>query len=127
MLITCIVVIITGISVAFAPNYEVYITMRILLAMGPIPCFIAYYTYGMDQSVIKSSYFENVFSLVNEISSLKWRTAVGVYANVTSSFSHTVLPILAFFLRDWRYLGLCVSLLCTPYLVIYFFIPKSPR
>lgn len=64
---------------------------------------------------------------VSEISDQKKRTFFGSICNLVSALSHTLLPGLAYLLRDWRNLCLVCTLIATIYFVIYFFVPRSPR
>ncbi|XP_077974746.1 organic cation transporter protein-like [Styela clava] len=100
---------IIGIILAFVPSYEVYIGLRTLLAIGSTSCYLAYYTY------------------VCEIVDNSWRTVVSTLALLVSAIGHTLLPGVAYFLRDWRELCLCCALCCIPYFFVHFFIPRCPR
>lgn len=129
MLITCIITIVANLLVAFSVSYNMYISMRVLQALGSISCYIAYFTYGI---FAKSIYFNSrlqliLFDPVSEMGTLKWKAYINAYAKVAGCLASSILPMLAYFLRDWRNLAISMSIWCTPYLILYFFIPRSPR
>nr|XP_039256261.1 solute carrier family 22 member 5-like [Styela clava] len=109
ILIAAILYIATGIASACASSYEMYIFLRVAVAMCGIPCFIAYFTYA------------------NEIVGRKSRKVVGGFTQIVTATAHGILPCFAYLVQDWRYLGIMISLFSAPYIIIFFFMPRTPR
>ncbi|KAM7426950.1 hypothetical protein ABFA07_021831 [Porites harrisoni] len=62
-----------------------------------------------------------------EITQINNRTAAGMVNNIFVSVGFVVLSLLAYLIRDWRYLMLTVSLPGLPLLLCWWIIPESPR
>ncbi|CAK8691142.1 unnamed protein product [Clavelina lepadiformis] len=110
MLVTCVGMVASCIGCAFTPTYELFVFVRVINGAFIITAFIASYTYAI------------------EISSTKWRTEAGAYICVAVSVAHVVFPGIAYaFNGDWRSTQLLIALVPAPFVLIYFFIPESPR
>ncbi|XP_077975504.1 organic cation transporter protein-like isoform X2 [Styela clava] len=109
ILIAAILYIATGIAGSYASSYEMYIFLRVAVAMCGIPCFVAYFTYA------------------NEIAGKKSRKVVGGFTQLVTATAHVILPCFAYLVQDWRYLGIMISLFSAPYIIIFFFMPRTPR
>uniref|UniRef100_H2YPC1 Major facilitator superfamily (MFS) profile domain-containing protein n=1 Tax=Ciona savignyi TaxID=51511 RepID=H2YPC1_CIOSA len=109
MFICCIGLASTGIGCAFSPSYEVFVVTRVLTACFSIPAFIVQFTY------------------TTEISGIAWRTEAGLIINLASAISHTILPGVAYALRDWKWIQLYVGASPASFLLLLYFVPESPR
>ncbi|CAK8683927.1 unnamed protein product [Clavelina lepadiformis] len=108
MLVSSIGCVISGISVAFAPWFWLFVVLRF---------FVAAFSHGA---------FLIMFVYVVEITGKK-RTISGVHVHTAFSVGYMLNSLVAYLLRDWRYFYLVITLTQTPYFLIYFLIPDSPR
>ncbi|XP_067674869.1 organic cation transporter protein-like [Haliotis asinina] len=100
---------IISISMAFVPNVYVYIAFRVLGSM----CGIAAFTSS--------------FVLTMEMTGPSRRVFVGIIVEVFWCMGLFTLGLLAYFIRSWQTLQLCISVPTALYILYYWVIPESPR
>ncbi|XP_047634542.1 solute carrier family 22 member 5 isoform X1 [Phacochoerus africanus] len=94
----------------FSKNYEMFAVLFFLVGMGQISNYVAAFVLGTE---ILGKSVRIIFS------------TLGVC--VFYAFGYMLLPLFAYFIRDWRMLLLALTvpgLLCV---VLWWFIPESPR
>ncbi|KAM9355929.1 solute carrier family 22 member 2-like [Pholidichthys leucotaenia] len=100
---------IAGIVVAVAPNYIAILVFRILLGFslkgGWMICYV----------------------LLTEIVGVKYRRTVGILFQMFFSVGNLIVPLLAYFITDWRWLQVIFIAPYVIFLSYYWFIPESPR
>lgn len=62
-----------------------------------------------------------------EIIGIKWRELISVLFHIPFNLGHLTLPAFAYFIRDWHYLQLALSLPSILLISYYWLIPESPR
>ncbi|CAJ1077937.1 solute carrier family 22 member 2-like [Xyrichtys novacula] len=100
---------VAGVVLALAPNYISILVMRTILGFGVKGGWMATYV------------------LLTEIVGVEYRRTVGILFQMFFSVGNLILPLLAYFVTDWRWLQVVI---CAPYiffLFYYWFIPESPR
>uniref|UniRef100_A0A8D0ND26 Solute carrier family 22 member 5 n=2 Tax=Sus scrofa TaxID=9823 RepID=A0A8D0ND26_PIG len=94
----------------FSKNYEMFAVLFFLVGMGQISNYVAAFVLGTE---ILGKSVRIIFS------------TLGVC--IFYAFGYMLLPLFAYFIRDWRMLLLALTvpgLLCV---VLWWFIPESPR
>jgi len=109
MLVAAALQIVTSITAAFATNYVIFIFLRFLIAFSV------------------SGVFECGFVLVTEICGPKYRTYFGILTQFPFGIGAALLPLIAYFIRDWQNLQLAISIPCVLLTLYYWFVPESPR
>ncbi|XP_068990501.1 organic cation transporter protein-like [Neodiprion pinetum] len=105
----CCIYILAGPIVAFTSLYQLLIAARVFIGIAGLGAF------------------ESAYSIVSEISPPKLRSTFGVLYNQSYPAGILGVSLIAYYVRDWRNLQLCVSL---PALFLVFhvwLIPESPR
>lgn len=100
---------IAGILVAVAPNYVSLLVFRTLYGFGVKGGWVAGYV------------------LITEIVGVEFRRTVGVIYQMFFSVGILILPLLAYFITDWRWLQVVITAPYILFLSYYWFIPESPR
>ncbi|KAM4633303.1 solute carrier family 22 member 2-like [Polymixia lowei] len=100
---------ITGILVAVAPNYVTLLVFRTLYGFGVKGGWVAGYV------------------LITEIVGVEYRRTVGVLYQMFFSVGILLLPLLAYYISDWRWLQVVITVPYLVFLSYYWFIPESPR
>ncbi|XP_051909476.1 solute carrier family 22 member 2 [Hippocampus zosterae] len=100
---------VAGILVALAPNYVSMLIFRVLFGFGVKGGWMAGYV------------------LITEIVGVESRRTVGVLYQMFFSVGLLVLPLLAYFITDWRWLQVVITMPYFVYIIYYWFIPESPR
>ncbi|XP_040920316.1 solute carrier family 22 member 2-like [Toxotes jaculatrix] len=100
---------IAGILVAVAPNYVSLLVFRTLYGFGVKGGWVAGYV------------------LITEIVGVEYRRTVGVIYQMFFSVGILLLPLLAYFITDWRWLQVVITVPYILFLSYYWFIPESPR
>ncbi|XP_077367185.1 solute carrier family 22 member 2 [Festucalex cinctus] len=100
---------VAGILVALAPNYVSMLIFRVLFGFGVKGGWMAGYV------------------LITEIVGVESRRTVGVLYQMFFSVGLLVLPLLAYFITDWRWLQVVITIPYFIYIAYYWFIPESPR
>lgn len=62
-----------------------------------------------------------------EITGVKWREVISVFYQIPFNLGHLTLPGFAYFIRDWHYLQLALSLPSIILISYYWLVPESPR
>merc|ERR1719153_1864178 len=104
-----IIQIISSIVAAFSVNYIMFIFFRFLVAFSV------------------SGVFECGFVLVTEIVAPKLRTPFGIMTQFPFGIGASLLPLVAYFVKNWTSLQLAISIPCCLLAVYYWTIPESPR
>ncbi|MEQ2235491.1 hypothetical protein ILYODFUR_002937 [Ilyodon furcidens] len=100
---------IAGILVAVAPDYISLLVFRTLFGFGVKGGWVAGYV------------------LITEIVGVEFRRTVGVIYQMFFSIGILILPLLAYFITDWRWLQVVITIPYILFLSYYWFIPESPR
>ncbi|TNN63953.1 Solute carrier family 22 member 2 [Liparis tanakae] len=100
---------IAGILVAVAPNYVALLVFRTLYGFGVKGGWVVGYV------------------LITEIVGVEYRRTVGVLYQMFFSVGILILPLLAYFITDWRWLQVVITVPYILFLSYYWFIPESPR
>uniref|UniRef100_A0A8C4ET24 Solute carrier family 22 member 3 n=1 Tax=Dicentrarchus labrax TaxID=13489 RepID=A0A8C4ET24_DICLA len=100
---------IAGILVAVAPNYTSLLVLRTFYGFGVKGGWVAGYV------------------LITEIVGVEYRRTVGVIYQMFFSVGILILPLLAYFITDWRWLQVVITAPYILFLSYYWFIPESPR
>ncbi|KAK2889904.1 solute carrier family 22 member 2-like [Channa argus] len=100
---------IAGILVAIAPDYVSLLVFRTLYGFGVKGGWMAAYV------------------LITELVGVEFRRTVGILYQMFFSVGLLLLTLLAYFITDWRWLQVVITI---PYILMlsyYWFIPESPR
>merc|ERR1719192_200936 len=109
IMIAAVIQICSSVAAAFSVNYIMFIFFRFIIAFSV------------------SGVFECAFVLVMEIVSPELRTPFGIMTQFPFAIGVCILPLVAYFIRDWNHLQLAISLPCLVLTSYYWFIPESPR
>ncbi|KAL1250954.1 hypothetical protein QQF64_018750 [Cirrhinus molitorella] len=94
----------------FSPSWLIFCLLFFIVGMGQISNYVAGYVLGMETL---SPSIRDLFS------------TLGVC--LFFSFGYMMLPLAAFFLRDWRMLLVALNIPGFFYIPLWWFIPESPR
>ncbi|XP_067899882.1 organic cation/carnitine transporter 2-like [Heterodontus francisci] len=94
----------------FSPNWEIFCILNFLVGLGHISNYVTAFVLGSE--ILGKSIFV-VYS------------TLGVC--IPFAFGYMLLPLVAYFIRSWRMLLLCLSLVGLLYIPLWWFIPESPR
>ncbi|KAH0519961.1 Solute carrier family 22 member 3 [Microtus ochrogaster] len=108
-LISCFGVGVTGVVVAFAPNFSVFVIFRFL------------------QGVFGKGAWMTCFVIVTEIVGSKQRRIVGIVIQMFFTLGIILLPGIAYFMPSWQGIQLAISLPSFLFLLYYWVVPESPR
>ncbi|XP_042359545.1 solute carrier family 22 member 2-like [Plectropomus leopardus] len=100
---------IAGILVAVAPDYSSLLVFRTLYGFGVKGGWVAGYV------------------LITEIVGVEYRRTVGVIYQMFFSVGILILPLLAYYITDWRWLQVAITVPYIVFLSYYWMIPESPR
>ncbi|KAG7460970.1 hypothetical protein MATL_G00204650 [Megalops atlanticus] len=100
---------VAGILVAVAPNYTALLVFRMLYGFGVKGGWVAGYV------------------LITELVGVEYRRTVGVVYQMFFSVGILILPLIAYFIPDWRWLQVVITVPYICFLAYYWFIPESPR
>ncbi|XP_070705002.1 solute carrier family 22 member 2-like [Pempheris klunzingeri] len=100
---------IAGIVLAVAPNYIFILVARAVFGFG-----------------VKGGWMSS-YVLLTEIVGVEYRRTVGILYQMFFSVGNLLLPLLAYFVTDWRWLQVVISAPYLLFLSYYWFIPESPR
>jgi len=109
ILVAAVIQIVSSIIASFSVNYIMFIFFRFLIAFSV------------------SGVFECGFVLVTEIVAPELRTPFGIMTQFPFGIGASLLPLVAYFIKDWTTLQLAISIPCTLLITYYWFIPESPR
>ncbi|XP_030576886.1 solute carrier family 22 member 2-like [Archocentrus centrarchus] len=108
-LISNILNVIAGIALAASPNYISILVSRTIFGFS-----------------IKGGWMTS-YVLLTEIVGVKYRRTVGILYQMFFSVGVLILPLLAYFITDWRWLQVTFTVPYILFLSYYWFIPESPR
>ncbi|XP_073927104.1 solute carrier family 22 member 3 isoform X3 [Castor canadensis] len=108
-LISCFGVGVTGVVVAFAPNFPVFVIFRFL------------------QGVFGKGTWMTCFVIVTEIVGSKQRRIVGIVIQMFFTLGIIILPGIAYFIPNWQGIQLAITLPNFLFLLYYWVVPESPR
>ncbi|NP_998315.1 solute carrier family 22 member 2 [Danio rerio] len=100
---------VTGILVATSPNYISLLVFRALFGFG-----------------VKGGWMVG-YVLITELVGVDHRRTVGVTYQLFFSMGILLLPLLAYFITNWRWLQVVFTVPYICFLTYYWFIPESPR
>jgi len=109
ILVACGIQIVSCIAAAFSVNYIMFLLLRF---------FVAFSVSGV---------FECGFVLVTEIVSAELRTPFGIMTQFPFGIGASLLPLVAYFIKDWEALQLAISIPSLLLISYYWFVPESPR
>merc|ERR1712156_1043843 len=109
ILIAAVIQIVSSIVASFSVNYIMFIFFRFLIAFSV------------------SGVFECGFVLVTEIVAPELRTPFGIMTQFPFGVGASLLPLVAYFIKDWTSLQLAISVPCCLLIIFYWTIPESPR
>ncbi|XP_008572826.1 PREDICTED: solute carrier family 22 member 3 [Galeopterus variegatus] len=108
-LISCFGVGVTGVVVAFAPNFSVFVIFRFL------------------QGVFGKGTWMTCYVIVTEIVGSKQRRIVGIVIQIFFTLGIIILPGIAYFIPNWQGMQLAITLPNFLFLLYYWVVPESPR
>ncbi|XP_012513082.1 PREDICTED: solute carrier family 22 member 5 isoform X2 [Propithecus coquereli] len=94
----------------FSKNFEMFVVLFVLVGMGQISNYVAAFVLGTE---ILGKSVRIIFS------------TLGVC--IFYAFGYMVLPLFAYFIRDWRILLLALTVPGVMCVALWWFIPESPR
>nr|CAD7424731.1 unnamed protein product [Timema monikensis] len=109
MISAMVVQVLAGVGVAYAPHFEIQVTLRFITAAACAHMFTCGYVICTD------------------ITGGWWKQATGACYEHMWSLGVITLPILTSMFTDWRNLQLAISLPTLLLLVVFWWIPDSPR
>ncbi|XP_048506554.1 organic cation transporter protein-like isoform X2 [Athalia rosae] len=105
----CCIYILAGPIVAFTSLYQVLVAARVCIGIAGLGAF------------------ESGYSIVSEICPPKLRSTVGVLYNQSYPVGILGVALIAYYVRDWRNLQLCISMPALFLIFHMWLIPESPR
>ncbi|XP_029318681.1 solute carrier family 22 member 2-like [Cottoperca gobio] len=100
---------ISGMALAFAPNYVSILVLRSIFGFG-----------------VKGGWM-STYVLLTEIVGVEYRRTVGILFQMFFSVGVLILPLLAYFIADWRWMQVVITAPYILFLSYYWLIPESPR
>ncbi|XP_051868465.1 solute carrier family 22 member 2-like [Pristis pectinata] len=100
---------VSGIAVAFAPNYIWFLIFRTL------------------QGLFSKGGWLSAYVLISELVGLKHRRTVGILIQMCFSFGMMLLSAIAYLVPAWRNLQLVTTMPNFIFMVYYWLLPESPR
>ncbi|XP_069580913.1 solute carrier family 22 member 1-like [Brachyistius frenatus] len=98
-----------GIVLAVVPNYISILVVRAIFGFG-----------------VKGGWM-TCYVLLTEIVGVEYRRTVGILFQMFFSIGNLILPLLAYFITDWRWLQVVITVPYILFVSYYWFIPESPR
>ncbi|XP_066288727.1 organic cation transporter protein-like [Branchiostoma lanceolatum] len=98
-----------GVATAFAPNYEVFVVLRLLVGFTAMGVFLP------------------AFVVATEMVGVNRRTLTGTLIQSSFSMGGVVLTGIAYLIRDWSRLQLVISLINVVLVLTWWFGIESPR
>ncbi|XP_041831248.1 solute carrier family 22 member 2-like [Melanotaenia boesemani] len=101
--------VVAGIVLAVVPNYISILVLRVILGFSVKGGWMATYV------------------LLTEIVGVKYRRTVGILYQMFFSIGLLILPLLAYYITDWRWLQIVTTAPYVLFLSYHWLIPESPR
>lgn len=60
-------------------------------------------------------------------SGTEWRTVVGIIYQIPFNLGHLLLPLMSYYLREWRWFQIAISAPSLVLIIYYWLLPESPR
>ncbi|KAM3603205.1 uncharacterized protein V6R79_018304 [Siganus canaliculatus] len=98
-----------GIAMALVPNYIAILVLRSIFGFG-----------------VKGGWM-STYVLLTEIVGVEYRRTVGILYQMFFSIGNLFLPLLAYYISDWRWMQVAFTVPYILFLSYYWFIPESPR
>ncbi|XP_008395436.1 solute carrier family 22 member 2-like isoform X1 [Poecilia reticulata] len=108
-LMSNVINVVAGIGLAVVPNYIVILVLRAIFGFS-----------------VKGGWMA-IYVLLTELVGVKYRRTVGILYQMFFSIGLLILPLLAYFITDWRWLQVAFTAPYALYFAYYWFIPESPR
>ncbi|CAL4081191.1 unnamed protein product, partial [Meganyctiphanes norvegica] len=108
-LLSAVGFLITSVATAFSNHYITFIVLRF---------FVAFFGSGL---------FLPCFVLLMEVVGPEARTFMGMNYQSFFSVGFMLLPLIAYYVREWRNLQLAISIPSVSMLAYYWLLPESPR
>ncbi|XP_068198810.1 solute carrier family 22 member 2-like isoform X2 [Antennarius striatus] len=100
---------ITGLALAVTPNYVAILVVRFISGFG------------------LNGGWMTAYVLLTEMVGVEHRRTVGILFQTVYSVGIVILPLLAYFIIDWRWLQAVITAPYLLFLSYYWFVPESPR
>ncbi|XP_010748138.2 solute carrier family 22 member 2 [Larimichthys crocea] len=100
---------VSGIMLAVVPNYISILVLRSIFAFG-----------------VKGGWM-TTYVMLTEIVGMDYRRTVGILYQMIFSVGNLLLPLLAYYVTDWRWLQVIFSAPYLFFLSYHWFVPESPR
>uniref|UniRef100_A0A3P8V0C2 Solute carrier family 22 member 3 n=1 Tax=Cynoglossus semilaevis TaxID=244447 RepID=A0A3P8V0C2_CYNSE len=100
---------VSGLALALAPNYVSVLVFRTIFGFGTKGGWMIAYVF------------------MTEIVGVKHRKTVGILFQMFFSVGLLILPLIAYFITDWRWLQVALSAPYVLFLAYYWLVPESPR
>ncbi|TKS75386.1 Solute carrier family 22 member 2 [Collichthys lucidus] len=100
---------VSGIMLAVVPNYVSILVLRSIFAFG-----------------VKGGWM-TTYVMLTEIVGMDYRRTVGILYQMFFSVGNLILPLLAYYVTDWRWLQVIFSAPYLFFLSYHWFVPESPR
>ncbi|XP_053631579.1 organic cation transporter protein isoform X2 [Cherax quadricarinatus] len=108
-LVSSVGILVSSLCVSFMTHYVPFILLRF---------FMGFFNSGI---------FLPNFVILMEVVGAEGRTVMGMLYQSCFSLGFMLLPGIAYFVREWRQLELCISVPCVLLLLNYWLLPESPR
>ncbi|XP_069754330.1 organic cation/carnitine transporter 2-like [Narcine bancroftii] len=99
-----------GIFQVFSPNWEIFCLLNFLVGLGQISNYVAAFVLGTE--LLRRS-IRIMFCTLGTC--------------ISYAIGYMLLPLFAYYIRNWRMLLLSLSLSSLLYIPLWWFIPESPR
>uniref|UniRef100_A0A6A7G4B2 Organic cation transporter protein-like n=2 Tax=Hirondellea gigas TaxID=1518452 RepID=A0A6A7G4B2_9CRUS len=109
LVVSCAILGVSGLASAVAPNFPVFLISRMVSGAGAV---------GL---------FQVTFVLAVEFIGSKYRTFVGIMIETPFALGEAMAGVLAYFIRDWRYLQLAITLPAFLLISYRWLMPESIR
>ncbi|KAI4539101.1 hypothetical protein MG293_010493 [Ovis ammon polii] len=123
-LLSCFGVGVTGVVVAFAPNFPVFVIFRFLQGVFGKGTWMTCYVIELILSFLNLCVY---FPSVTEIVGSKQRRIVGIVIQMFFTLGIIILPGIAYFIPNWQGIQLAITLPNFLFLLYYWVVPESPR
>ncbi|XP_012738008.2 solute carrier family 22 member 2 [Fundulus heteroclitus] len=108
-LMSNVINVVAGIAMAVVPNFISILVLRAVFGFS-----------------VKGGWMAN-YVLLTEMVGVKYRRTVGILYQMFFSIGLLILPLLAYYITDWRWLQVVITAPYVLFIAYYRFIPESPR